>query len=480
MFLKTLLDLRSTLAFRLTSRLTGIFSGCTIVLFAVCYVVLSHFEHRKIDDELDEDAIEIGEALTRRGIDGALEAIENEARSEGVQQAYFEIYDASGILLKKTDSAAWSDLSLPSIPSSELGESPVLVTATMPDSGDHARVHIVVFSSGEKLISAFRLNDLERILNLAGVFFGVATTAIALLAVLLGWRITRKAMEGVEEVTQTARTIAAGRFDARVNISGWGTEIERLALTFNEMIGRIGYLMRELAEMGDNIAHDLRTPVMRIRTSAESLMPANDSEEESQSAAGGIIEECERLLGFINTRLDISEAESGITANHFQEMDIAALVQDIAELYQPAAEDKGLSITVETPAPVRFIGERGKIQRLLANLLDNAVKYSPRGGVITVSAVQLNETISICVRDRGVGISPESLPHVFERYYRADASRSIPGNGLGLSYVRAVARAWGGDAKIESSLGAGTTVTVTLPRKASPQGLSASANIAKR
>jgi signal transduction histidine kinase len=274
----------------------------------------------------------------------------------------------------------------------------------------------------------------------------------------------------VEAVTRTAQEISGGTLAKRVPVGTRGDEIDQLAATFNQMLGRIQALITEIKEMSDNIAHDLKSPITRIRGMAEVTLTTGKGIEEYENMAAGTVEECDRLLDMINTMLMITKTESGVHPLDYQQVDMPRLVRDACELMETVAEDKGLSLACETSETLPLVGDPRMIQRILANLLDNAIKYTPSGGSVRVSlsAIDGGEAL-VAVQDTGMGIPPDDLPHIFERFYRCDQSRSEPGTGLGLSLARALARAHQGDITVTSTLGQGSTFTLTLPKTRIPQ-----------
>jgi signal transduction histidine kinase len=183
-----------------------------------------------------------------------------------------------------------------------------------------------------------------------------------------------------------------------------------------------------------------------------------------EGMAASTIEECDRLLDMINTMLMISKTESGVNKLSREEIDLAGLIREACELFEPTAEDKKVSLSCEVPTRSHFIGDTRVIQRMLSNLLDNAIKYTPPGGTVSVSLSENDERgVVITVEDTGLGISPSDLPRIFDRFYRCDQSRSKPGIGLGLSLAKAIARAHGGDITVTSLLNQGSIFTITLP-----------------
>jgi signal transduction histidine kinase len=235
-------------------------------------------------------------------------------------------------------------------------------------------------------------------------------------------------------------------------------------MTFNQMLDRIQTLVTEIKEMSDNIAHDLKSPITRIRGIAEVTLTNGKSMDEYENMAASTIEECDRLLDMINTMLMISKTESGVDKLSLEEIDLAGLVRQACELFEPTAEDKRVALSCDVPNKSHLVGDNRMIQRMLSNLLDNAIKYTPSGGKVKVSVSENDERyVVITVKDTGIGISPNDLPRIFDRFYRCDQSRSTPGIGLGLSLARTIARAHGGDITITSVLNQGSTFTITLP-----------------
>jgi signal transduction histidine kinase len=270
-------------------------------------------------------------------------------------------------------------------------------------------------------------------------------------------------------VRRTAQSIAKGTFDSRVPVKGTGDELDQLAVTFNGMLAQVETALSSMKEVNDNIAHDLRSPITRMRGVAEVTLADRASAEEYQVALGRVIEECDRLLGMINTMLDISEAEAGIVQLQLAEVDLGEMMRDVADLFGPLAEGKHVAINFHVAGPLSLQGDARKLQRVLSNLLDNAIKYTPSGGSVMISGYGEDQAVRIVVSDTGMGVPEPELGHIFDRFYRGEKSRSEPGNGLGLSLARALITAHGGTITVTSAPGQGSEFTVTLPRTASPR-----------
>jgi len=286
---------------------------------------------------------------------------------------------------------------------------------------------------------------------------------IILFSAMTGWFMANRALAGLGEVTKAASDIAKGAFDRRVQIKSKSEEIDLLASTFNHMLDHINDLMRGLKEVTDNIAHDLKTPITRMRMAAELELGKSGVDGDEQKMAAGIVEECDNLLQMIDTMLMISKEESGILDKEKERVDISCIIREAFELFSPVAEERGIQFKMNVPDDVVLRGDLKGLQRMIINLMENALKYTPSGGSVMVSSCIENDRVHIALCDSGIGIAAEDLPHIFKRLYRCEQSRSQEGFGLGLSLALAVARAHGGDIHVISELGKGSTFTVMLP-----------------
>jgi signal transduction histidine kinase len=285
--------------------------------------------------------------------------------------------------------------------------------------------------------------------------------------------LASRALRPVQDLTGVARSIIeTNRFDARVPARGSGDELNALVHVFNEMLGRIDTLVREMRESIDNVAHDLRTPLMRLSQKAQNLIEANHSRsvathcpncEAAVEALGDCVEEADRVTAMLNTLMDIAETEAGLVRLNAEAVPLRDLVQRTVEAYAEFAEERGIRVTFSIPSFLRVHADPTAISRVLANLLDNAIKYTPSGGTARITARRSGEEARISVSDTGVGISPDDLPRIWERLFRGDRSRSERGLGLGLSFVRAIVEAHGGTATANSLPSRGTEVIITLP-----------------
>jgi signal transduction histidine kinase len=268
-------------------------------------------------------------------------------------------------------------------------------------------------------------------------------------------------------MTGTAQTIMAGDLSGRLPVAGTGDELDRLADNVNAMLERIEALMRGLKEVSDNIAHDLKTPLTRLRNRCEQALRGASGDASYRAALESTIVESDELIRTFDALLMIARAESGQARENMTEFDASEIARDVGELYEPVADEKGIALKIDAPttAPVR--GNRELVSQALANLIDNAIKYAgPNGkvnGEIVVKAGNDGERITLSVADRGPGIPDADRGRVVERFVRLEQSRSEPGSGLGLSLASAVARLHGGELKLEDNH-PGLRTTIALPR----------------
>jgi signal transduction histidine kinase len=268
----------------------------------------------------------------------------------------------------------------------------------------------------------------------------------------------------MQEVTRTAEEISKGSYDRRVRVKGRYREIERLSAAFNRMLDRIQSLLGSMKEINDNIAHDLRSPLARIRGIAEMSLLKEKSLDDYKDMAASTIEECDTLIGMINTMLDITEAEAGVNGAIDEEFELVSLIREACELFRPVTENKKINLRTDLPESLMFKSDRKKMQRIVMNLLENAIKFTPPDGTVAVSAAAQNGELRIEFEDTGAGISESDLPHIFERFYRCDRSRSQGGVGLGLSLVKAYTESLNGTIQVESTLDQGSRFELRFVR----------------
>jgi signal transduction histidine kinase len=342
-----------------------------------------------------------------------------------------------------------------------------------PEGANHrALVRVVQLAGGFHLLVGRDLDERER---LFGIIVNAGQWSLALVIVLGlvgGFFVSRRVLSRIDAMTGTAQTIMAGDLSGRLPVAGTGDELDRLADNVNAMLERIEALMRGLKEVSDNIAHDLKTPLTRLRNRCEQALRGAAGEASYRAALESTIAESDDLIRTFDALLMIARAESGQARDNMTEFDASEIARDVGELYEPVADEKGIALKVDASAVAPVRGNRELVSQALANLIDNAIKYAgPNGKLngmpaeIVVRADNEGERIMLSVADHGPGIPDADRGRVVERFVRLEQSRSEPGSGLGLSLASAVARLHGGELKLEDN-NPGLRTTIALPRAA--------------
>ena len=358
---------------------------------------------------------------------------------------------------------------------------PGLVETDYLRSGDiaaHHRAMARIFA----LPGGFRLlvgHDIEEGVRLRHILAGALATSLIWLVIIGtigGLWAARRVLHRVDKINAQAQTIVSGGLAGRVQLAGTGDELDRLVQNLNAMLDRIQLLMTGLKEVSDNIAHDLRTPLTRLRSRAEQALHSAKTTEDYRLALEKVIEESDGLIRIFNALLMITRAEAGTGFDGMVDFDAASVAHDVAELYEPLAEDRGVALSLDIEPGLNLHGSRELIGQALANLVDNALKYGvpeDKGGDETVTvhaslrleAKRQGDFIEISVADRGPGIASEDRARVQDRFVRLENSRSMPGSGLGLALAAAVARLHKGKLLVEDNE-PGLKVTLVLPASA--------------
>ena len=454
-----------SLAFRLTLWYGGIFSLSSCLAFILFYSLISQTILQRLDQDLMDKAGTFSAVLSVKGLSGVRNLAVLESRAAGEKKVFFRLLYSSGEVFASSHMSYWKSIQVSNEAILRLvsGEKRLFDTLKLPPHDQRVRVLYTFIGSGVILQTGLSMETYSHFFMIFQRVFVGAMSIVVVLSALFGWFMSKKALSGVGRVTLTAGRISGASLDARVPETGDHDEVDLLARTFNRMLDRIQALVTSIREMSDNIAHDLKSPLTRIRGLAEITLVQGKEKREFQNMAASTIEEVDRLLDMINTMLVISRTDAGEGGFRFESADLAALVRDACDLFMPVAEDRAIELTVDAPGVCDVMVDRGMIQRAIANLLDNAVKYTPSGGKVSVSLKKREDHLEIRVRDTGVGIDPADRERIFERFFRVDPSRSEKGTGLGLSLARAVAGEHGGRISLETTPGGGTTFFLTLP-----------------
>jgi signal transduction histidine kinase len=323
------------------------------------------------------------------------------------------------------------------------------------------RIYVLDLPDGGRLLVG---RDVKQRLELRelvadAVLYG---SGLAVFLAGIGGVLVRRLLQSrIAPVAETATAIGQGDLSHRVPLSGADDDFDRLAETLNAMLDRIGVLMDGVREVSNAIAHDLRTPLARLRGRLEESLTAGDPASLRAAVERGIAE-LDGIIGVFQALLRIAEIEAGARRSAFAGFDAATVLADAADLYGAAADERGLAFSVELPASLPMVGDRDMLLQAAANLLDNAIKFTPEGGRVSLSAERRGAEVAITVSDSGPGIPAGDRARVIERFYRAEASRGTPGSGLGLALVQAVAQLHGGTLLLEDAA-PGLRATILFP-----------------
>ena len=466
-----------TLAFRLTAAYASagllLVSLATLILYFVLVSELNKSTELFLKDKVNVLRVMLLERPDDP--DGLHEEVELESAARRYEQFYIRLSDQQGRTLLITPGMADQlELSrLASLLTGHVGSAlpikgkngksfrAIATTATFGNSRDHlVRIEVAVdVSQKEQLVTRFRR------------WFWVTSAGMLVLFPLVGYQIARQGIRPVEEIAATARRITSSHLGERIMAEGYPYELAALALTFNNMLEGLESSFERISRFSADIAHDLRTPVNNIRGEAEVALARARTIDEYRDALESSLEEAVRLSDLISNLLFLARAESPLTHLRLESIDVAELLQGLREYYDASAADAGVVLTSAEPRqPVFAELDRTLIQRAVGNLVSNAVAHTPEGGTVAIKTHSEAASVFIEVSDTGVGIPPDALPRVFDRFYRVDPSRSKAsgGTGLGLSIVQGIVQLHRGNVQIASRPGTGTRVTLCLPTR---QGL---------
>jgi len=457
-----------TTAFRLT-----LFYLFLFALFAASLVGYFAWNTRRLITEqitstVNAETGEITDIYNRRGLHGLVIAIESRALRPG-SNLYLVTNPAGQAIAGNVGSLA------PGVIGTTGWSETAYRRLEDQDRSDHrALVRVTELSSGFRLLIGRDLDERRRMFVIVAKAAQWSVLVVVILGIGGGIFVARRVLQRIDAMTGTTQRIMAGDLSGRLPVGRSGDELDRLAQNLNAMLERIEALMAGLKEVSDNIAHDLKTPLTRLRNRAEEALAKSSCEAEYRAALERTIEESDGLIRTFNALLMIARAESGQARGNMDDFDAADVANGIYELYEPLAEDDGMTLTVKAaPAPIH--GNRELISQALANLVENAIKYGKPSAAaqplgikaareIVIEARREGDSVLLSVTDHGPGIPEADRKHAIERFVRLEASRTLPGSGLGLSLANAVATLHGGELRLGDAH-PGLVATLVLPAR---------------
>jgi signal transduction histidine kinase len=454
-----------TTTFRLSLTYLALFSAAAIVAIAYIYWNTTVLLSRQLNQTIDAELKGLAEQYRAGRLEQLVRTVAERSATPG--NSLYLVADSEGRRLAGNLNAVSSDLW------NSLG--PVEFVYRRPAAGGVenrlAFANVFRLPSGYRLIVGRDIEDRRELARMvrSAMLWGLGV--MALFGIGGGYWVSRKLLARIDALSDTTRTIMEADLTGRLPVNGSGDELDRLSESLNLMLARIEQLMAGLREVSDNIAHDLKTPLNRLRNRVEAALREPYGEPVYREALERTIEEADGLIKTFNALLSIARIEAGAGGENREVLDVSALLRDVAELYEPVAEERGLELKAHANAPILVRADRQLIGQAIANLIDNAIKYGTVAAAegISLAAVEVEVgakvkagNAEIVVTDRGPGVPASERERVLDRFVRLEASRSEPGSGLGLSLVAAVARLHGGNLRLEDNE-PGLRVILTLP-----------------
>ena len=459
-----------TLGVRLVGGYALIFVVSVAVLAALTYGLLVYYLQQPDRVFLEEQATELADAYRTGGVAAMREVLNDTRGDERQQELLVRLADREGRTLFLSNPDDWLQDEISPLVEAPVPEEQAWIPLDPAEDGDPLAA-IALRVSADRVLQVGIDADLRAdvVRSMRSAFLAILLPVV-LIAVLGGTLLAYRALRPVRKLVQTFHAvIETGDVETRAPTDDTTGEFAALVHLFNQMLDRVERLVRGMHETLDHVAHDLRTPMTRLRARAE-LALQHDDPEELRTALADLVDTSDAVLNMLDSMMEVAEAEADVLSLSVASVPVRDLVRDVADAYQMVAEEKGVALTVDLPADLSVQVDTGRMRQVLANLLDNAVKYTPSGGCISLTATSISngpneeeERVRIEVSDTGIGIPAEEQPRIWDRLYRGDRSRSEKGLGLGLSLVQAVVRAHGGRAQVDSTPGEGSTFRIDLP-----------------
>ncbi|MFZ1812887.1 MAG: HAMP domain-containing sensor histidine kinase [Rhizobiaceae bacterium] len=445
--LRTILAITSV---RLSIAYTLIFGLVAIIIVMYLTGSTVGIIRRQIQQSINTEMADLGATYDNSGINGLLAALQRAAAAPSAN--IYVVVDPSGTII----GANIRDLEAGVINRQGWTFHPFSYTRHQ-DRGERQYQAIALvhqLPNGMRLLVGRDLGDPERFRVVVARALFLALGSMLMVGLLTWFLIGRRALKRLDMVSASTQRIMAGDRTERLPLSGAGDEFDRLSSRLNQMLDRLNLLDQGLREVSDNIAHDLKTPLTRLRNKAERAAAAAGNGKAARQALGEVITDTDSIIRTFDALLMISRVESGSSAAELKPLDLTKIVEDAAELYTPLAEEEGFKASVEVEPGLKVTGNRELLSRSLSNLIENALKHGRSEGQaanLTIKASRSGQWIEICVADAGPGIPEKDREKVMERFTRLEKSRTVPGNGLGLSLVRAVAVLHGGKLELHDN-----------------------------
>ncbi len=423
--------------FRLTLAYLGLFSLSSAIILGTVFLMSARFSDQQVRAVIEEEVAWLSDQMATGGLPALKRSVDERSAVEPNRRAIYLLLDPLGIPIAGNISR-WPD-------ATAMGDGYVAFPIEVHESGSGppkshpAEAKVFASDSGFRLLVGRDVHDLVQSQQQIKTAILLGIGAIIVLGLLGGFILSRWMLNRLERINRSTSRIMAGEFGRRIATHGNGDEFDDLAQNLNVMLDRIERLLAGMRQVSEDIAHDLRTPLNRIRSRIEVALMGSPNSEESRTLLEDTLRDADGLIETFNALLAIARAEAGAQHGDWERLDLAELARDVAELYEPLAEEAAITLRLDAKGDAFILGHRQLVAQAIANIADNAVKYTPAGGTVTI-ATTARPTPTVTVTDTGPGIPAEERERAKQRFVRLDAQRSTPGSGLGLSLVDAVAK----------------------------------------
>jgi len=439
----------STTAVRLSALYLGLFALCAVALVFYVTAISEGMQRDRTQSAIADELRIVAGAYRRGGVAGLVRIIERRSRQPGAN--LYAIAMPTGDLIAGNiaalqpgvlDREGWTTLPFRYQRNGDTA-----------DEQHRALAQVVFLPNGMRLMVGRDIGEREQVRGLVRQALVIALAIMFAGALAIWFFVGRRALKRIDHMSEASKKILAGDLAQRLPVNGSGDEFDRLSLSLNAMLGRIERLNEGLRQVSDNIAHDLKTPLTRLRNRAEAALAGDGGGEAHREALEQMIADSDQLIRTFNALLMISRVEAGSSTAQMSEVDLSGLASDAAELYEPLAEEQGIRLVARIEPGITIRGNRELLAQALSNLIDNAVKYADGGAApeIAVTLTRSRGEVRLAVTDNGPGIPGDRREDVVKRFVRLDESRSKPGTGLGLSLVQAVAALHGGSLQLRDA-----------------------------
>ena len=453
-----------TISFRLTLWYSIVFILSSMLFFTLSYFFLSQSIQEKdreaIQTELDEYTAQYNEG----GVDALQKEVNFEKQLSGKNPYFVRLAGPENDTIFLNIPDKLGQLDFQQLEKKDFKKSRQWFFLKTSGNKDILEISLHRLSDGSLLQVGKSIVQRHELLERFNEIFAGAILLVVFIGLTGGILFSFKTLRPIRHLLNTINSIInTSNINARVPTRRTGDELDKLSMAFNKMLERIEKLITDLKMGLDNVAHDLRTPMMRLRVNAEMALRSEHTVDSLREALSVCIEEADLITAMLKTLMDITEAETGAMKLTLEKLNMVTLIEEAVDLYGYLAEEKNITIHAALPKELYLTADGNRLRQVLSNLLDNAVKYTQNGGKIDVEAFQKQQKVTVIVKDTGIGIPSEELPKIWDRLYRGDKSRSQPGLGLGLSLVKAIVQSHRGYIEVTSEPGSGSLFTMHLP-----------------